>query len=67
MLFIWGNKIDMRRERVISTEEGLITAEKYNAWFIETSAKDNINIEELFTFWVTNLIDSYGYDFYNNE
>ena len=48
IIFIWGNKIDMNRERVISTEMGLKAAERHNAYFIETSAKDGTNIEIIF-------------------
>ena len=52
--FIWGNKIDMNKKRVVSTEEGLKAAEKHNAYFIETSAKDGINVDILFNFmaWI---------------
>ena len=46
--FIWGNKIDMHKKRVVSTEEGLKAAEKHNAYFIETSAKDGINVDIFF-------------------
>ena len=48
-LVIWGNKIDLVTSRVISFEEGYKLALKYNASFIETSAKDSINIDLLFT------------------
>ena len=45
---IWGNKIDQIGLRSVSFEEGLRAAEKYNASFIETSAKNGTNIEMLF-------------------
>ena len=36
-------------ERVVSTEEGLIAAQKYDAWYIEASSKEETNVDELFT------------------
>lgn len=50
-----GNKTDLHLERKISTEEGKRLAEKWNAAFVETSAKRNevlynfLNIFVLFT------------------
>lgn len=44
-----GNKIDMNIEdRQISYKEGLEFAIKHKINFIETSAKDNINVEDVF-------------------
>ena len=34
-----GNKTDLQKERVISTEEGKRVAETWGAMFIETTAK----------------------------
>jgi len=44
-----GNKCDLEDERVITIEEGKAIAEKLNcsAWF-EASAKNSVNIEEVF-------------------
>ena len=42
--FLVGNKSDLTENRVIQTEE----AEEHNLSYIETSAKDGINIDELF-------------------
>ena len=47
-LMLCGTKIDKSDERVISTEEGYSVATKYNAAFIETSAKEGTNIGLLF-------------------
>ena len=44
---IWGNKIDKYGERMVSSEEGMKMAEKFNAYFIEVSAKNRTNIENL--------------------
>ena len=43
-----GNKCDMLDEKVVSTEEGQKLADQYNIPFFETSAKENINIQEAF-------------------
>ena len=47
-LMLCGNKIDKSDEIVISAEEGYSMATKYNAAFIETSAKEGTNIGKLF-------------------
>jgi small GTP-binding protein len=70
-----GNKIDLRQENnsgFISTEEGRKLYEhiksKYsikgidNVFFIETSAKENINVEAAF-----NLVSQYVYDEYMKD
>ena len=46
--FLVGNKVDLNDNRVISKEEVNNFAEQHNLPYIETSAKDGINIEELF-------------------
>ncbi|KAH0785682.1 Ras-related protein RABD1 [Histomonas meleagridis] len=43
-----GNKIDLEDKRVVTTEEGQALANQYGVAFIETSAKDNNNIEMTF-------------------
>lgn len=43
-----GNKCDLEDERKISTERGKSFASKNYALFVETSAKNNENISELF-------------------
>ena len=42
-----GNKTDLVNERKVSHEEGSELAKKMNSIFIEASAKDNINVEEV--------------------
>jgi len=46
--FLVGNKCDLEHRRAVSTEQGKELARQYNIQFIETSAKDTINIDELF-------------------
>ena len=43
-----GNKCDLVNKRVITTEQGKELADHYGIPFIETSAKENSNIEQLF-------------------
>ena len=45
-IVIIGNKIDLKEKRIISEEEGKKIAEEYNLNYFETSAKDNIGINE---------------------
>lgn len=42
--YIIGNKCDNREDRVVSIEEGERLANQYKCKFMETSAKDGINI-----------------------
>eukprot|EP00826_Nyctotherus_ovalis_P019564 TRINITY_DN16052_c0_g1_i2.p2 TRINITY_DN16052_c0_g1~~TRINITY_DN16052_c0_g1_i2.p2 ORF type:complete len:110 (+),score=33.48 TRINITY_DN16052_c0_g1_i2:520-849(+) len=44
-----GNKSDLVEKRRVTFEEGRELAAKYNIDFIETSAKDAINVMEAFT------------------
>jgi Ras-related protein Rab-1A len=46
--FLVGNKCDLSHKRQVSYEQGKELAAQYNIPFIETSAKDVVNIEELF-------------------
>ena len=43
-----GTKSDLSDERVVSTEEGRKLAESEGIKFFETSAKENLNIDEAF-------------------
>ena len=43
-----GNKTDLYEKEVVSEEEGKAFADKINAIFILTSAKDNTGINDLF-------------------
>ena len=47
---IVGNKKDLKDKRQISFEEGLKFTKKHDIPFFETSAKNNINIDNLFDF-----------------
>lgn len=43
-----GNKCDLENERAVSTDQGKELAAKLNIPFVETSAKDSINVEQAF-------------------
>lgn len=44
-----GNKTDLQMERRVTQEEGRNLAEQMRAVFLETSAKENQNVEDIFT------------------
>ncbi|MHA2346369.1 MAG: Rab family GTPase [Candidatus Hodarchaeales archaeon] len=48
-LMLFGNKCDLVNERLVQSEAGEISAEKYNATYLETSALDGTNVQEAFT------------------
>ena len=54
--FLVGNKSDLEEEREISKEEGEEFAEKHDLIFMETSAKNNDNVEKLFEYFTYKLI-----------
>ena len=47
-IMIIGNKCDMADNREISKGRGEVVANEYGAQFLETSARNNINIDEAF-------------------
>jgi GTPase KRas protein len=47
-MILVGNKSDRGSEREVSRDEGAALAEEFGCPFIETSAKDNTNIDEAF-------------------
>lgn len=48
LLVLVGNKNDLENQRVVSKEEGEKLAEEQNMPFYETSAKEDMNIKEVF-------------------
>jgi GTPase SAR1 family protein len=50
-----GNKIDLEDKRVVSREEGEELAKHYNIPYLETSAKNNICVEDSFITMATQI------------
>ena len=48
MRFLVGNKCDLEEKRAVTTQQGQELARQYDINFLETSAKQIKNIEELF-------------------
>ncbi|MHA1131250.1 MAG: GTP-binding protein [Candidatus Helarchaeota archaeon] len=55
-----GNKIDLKKERVISEEQGKEKAESFLLDFMETSAKTGKNVEKVFFLITSKLLEIYG-------
>lgn len=51
-----GNKTDLHQERAVSFDEGKRLAEQWKAVFVETSAKQNESVDEIFL-QLLNLIE----------
>lgn len=60
--FVVGNKSDLEDERQVSYEEGQNLAKQFNAPFLETSAKQNVNVEESF-YGLVRLVRDHGEGF----
>jgi Ras-related protein Rab-1A len=56
MRILVGNKCDLEHQRAVTKDEGNEMALKYGIKYIETSAKDTVNIEELFVDTAKNLM-----------
>ena len=57
-VLVVGNKCDLEIERQVSYEEGLELAKLFGCAFLETSAKQRINVEEAFYGLVRSIRDS---------
>ncbi|KAL1962783.1 hypothetical protein VTN77DRAFT_9152 [Rasamsonia byssochlamydoides] len=55
---IAGNKCDLKDARVLSARDGLEYARKHGAGFMETSAREMVNIEETFALIVRRVIEA---------
>ena len=59
-IFLVGNKLDLEDERQVSKEKGKQIKEENNfEFFIETSAKDNLFVQELFQEGIIDLYENY--------
>ncbi|KAL7720914.1 Ras family GTPase RAS1 [Entamoeba marina] len=57
-IILVGNKIDLEEERKVTTEEGEQLADSLGIDFIECSAKEGININEIFEIITSNVINN---------
>eukprot|EP00026_Physarum_polycephalum_P011669 Phypoly_transcript_11909.p1 GENE.Phypoly_transcript_11909~~Phypoly_transcript_11909.p1 ORF type:complete len:125 (+),score=23.05 Phypoly_transcript_11909:622-996(+) len=57
-MMLVGNKCDLESERQVSTEEGKRMAAQWNVGFIESSAKANKNVNQLF-YELVRMIDKH--------
>ncbi|KAI6244953.1 hypothetical protein HI914_06911 [Erysiphe necator] len=53
-----GNMCDLQQKRRVSIKTGIKWARKHGCSFLETSAKDMINIEEVFEMTIQQVLDS---------
>ena len=60
ILILAGNKMDLEDKRIISTEEGEALAEELGIYYMETSAKDDINLDKIFEYICLELIGEGG-------
>ena len=65
LIFLVGNKID--KEREVLTEEGETLAQKYKVFFVETSAKEANNVDEIFMDLVKDILKNETILSKNNE
>ncbi|XP_065897394.1 ras-related protein Rab-8B-like [Dysidea avara] len=47
VLMVVGNKCDLENARVVSAEQGQSFADEHDCKFMETSASDNVNVNEM--------------------
>ncbi len=50
LIVLVGNKVDAINRRVVSKDDADKVAREYNLSYFETSAKDNLNVQETFSF-----------------
>ena len=57
--FLVGNKNDKDNKRKVSTKDGENLAKMKNLFFLETSAKNDNNVEKLFYYYLYRMIEYY--------
>ncbi|KAJ5531168.1 hypothetical protein N7527_004561 [Penicillium freii] len=53
-----GNKCDLKDNRVVTSRDGLEYARKHGCGFMETSARETVNIEETFAHLVRRVVEA---------
>lgn len=64
-ILLVGNKVDMEHQREVSTVEGMALAQSWGCPFMETSAKNRCNVNEVFAEVVREMSVSQGKDHHN--
>lgn len=64
-ILLVGNKVDMEHQREVSTVEGMTLAQSWGCPFMETSAKNRCNVNEVFAEVVREMSVSQGKDHRN--
>ena len=54
-IILVGNKSDLHNDRCVTVEEGKKLAKDMKAVFLETSAKENQNVTDIFTSAITEM------------
>jgi small GTP-binding protein len=57
-MILIGNKCDLEESREVSTGDGRNLANYYEMSFFETSAKDNVNLDQAFNCIINKVIES---------
>ncbi|KAF1946440.1 ras-domain-containing protein [Clathrospora elynae] len=58
MKIVAGNKCDLQGQRVIGAKQGLEWARRHKCGFMETSAREMVNIEETFALLVRRVVEA---------
>lgn len=61
-IILIGNKCDLNEQRVVPTARGKSLADEYGIAFFETSAKEDINVQESFTALVRQVCNRLYFD-----
>ena len=61
-----GNKCDDEPKRKVKVEEGKNLADEYGIKFFECSAKDNINVDEIFYLLLNDIVENFEKEKYSN-
>ena len=64
-IILVGNKSDLEEDRQVTTEEGEEFANRYGIRFFETSAKNSININEIFSESIEFIVDRIKKKYYD--